>query len=396
MELGHRDIQFLFTLIEHGSCLNSKGLETLQPMGLWHCSSDKKHLIASKKLVCLNQSVLKSNDLVSSIMATQEEYEIPWCRIVAAHLKDAGSRKDEGALAEQVSQLGSAAESILDQLDFSSLSPTNFCEVESLVLGQSAEQSASYPKLLRALAMAAKIPQNEQCVDELGKVDIENHLTAWQTNRLIQMPTVDTASKSTSSYLLTGNVAHIDSGNDARHCLEWLQATPWAYLLAHLVYAQDIWRSEQIAGGFRLEIEPSQAKHFMRPNDVEVIVTTRDDIEVSCGTLAELFLRVLDSLNITLFTELDRTEQIAKLNSALSPVIGFMVEAKVWQFVQGSSKDIPHYQIHPQFESIPNTRLGTIGFARPGQHITAAIREQAEHWAVELSSNAGSHRGSTS
>ncbi len=388
-----KDAQLLIHLIEQGNCSNTPNLEVLQPLGLWHSSIDHEDLIASQQLVRLRQSMASSQDVAASIFATQESYRIAWSQIVAAHLKDAGSRKDEGALAEQVSQLGEAAESILTQLDSASLSPTNFSEVESLVLGQSAEQSASYPKLLRALAMAAKIPQNEQCVDELGKVDSENHLTAWQTNRLIQMPIVDTASESTSSYLLTGNVAHSDSGNDAIHCLEWLQATPWAYLLAHLVYTQDIWRSEQIAGGFRLEIEPSQAKHFMQPNDVEVIVTTRDDIEVSCGKLAELLLRVLDSLNITLFTELDRTEQIAKLNSALSPVIGFMVEAKVWQFVQGSSKDIPHYQIHPQFESIPNTRLGTIGFARPGQHITAAIREQAEHWAVELSSDARSHRG---
>ncbi|WP_047046824.1 hypothetical protein [Vibrio mexicanus] len=391
--LTSKDTQLLITLIEQGSCFNLPTLEVLQPLGLWHLSHDHKSIIASQKLVRLRQFMPSSQDVAASIFATHEPYRVAWSRIVAAHLKDAGSRKDEGILAEQVSLLGGAAESVLTQLNSTSLSPTNFSELESLVLGQSAEQSASYPKLLRALAMAVKIPQNEQCVDELSKVGNENHLTAWQANRLIQMPTVDTAFKSTSSYLLTGNVAHIDSGNDARHCLEWLQATPWAYLLAHLVYTQDIWRSEQIAGGFRLEIEPSQAKHFMRPNDVEVIVTTRDDIEVSCGTLAELFLRVLDSLNITLFTELDRTEQIVKLNNALSPVIGFMVEAKVWQFVQGSSKDIPHYQIHPQFESIPNTRLGTIGFARPGQHITAAIREQAEHWAVELSSNAGSHRG---
>ncbi|MCG9582961.1 hypothetical protein L1D13_06725 [Vibrio tubiashii] len=394
--LTSKDTQLLITLIEQGSCFNSPTLEVLQPLGLWHLSVDHKSIVASQKLIRLRQCSPSSQELTAAIFAMHKPYRVAWSRIVAAHLKDAGSRKDEVTLAEQVSQLGEAAESILTQLDFASLSPTNFSEVESFVFGQSAEHSASYPKLVRALAMVANIPQDTRIVDELGKVGSENHLTAWQANRLIQMPTVDTAFKSTSSYLLTGNVAHIDSGNDARHCLEWLQATPWAYLLAHLVYTQDIWRSEQIAGGFRLEIEPTQAKHFMRPNDVEVIVTTRDDIEVSCGTLAELFLRVLDSLNITLFTELDRTEQIAKLNSALSPVIGFMVEAKIWQFVQGSSKDIPHYQIHPQFESIPNTRLGTIGFARPGQHITAAIREQAEHWAVELSSNAGSYRGSTS
>ncbi len=96
-------------------------------------------------------------------------------------------------------------------------------------------------------------------------------------------------------------------------------------------------------------------------------------------------------MNITLFTELDNSQPIAKLNAALAPVIGYMVEAKVWQFIQGGSQDIPHYQIHPQFESVPSTRLGTIGFARPGQHITAAIREQAERWAIELSGRISSN-----
>lgn len=89
--------------------------------------------------------------------------------------------------------------------------------------------------------------------------------------------------------MLDGNVSARDSDN--QQCLEWLQANPWAYLLAHLTYTQDIWRSEQIAGGLRLEIEPSQAKHFMQPNDIQVVVTTRDDLEISCGTLAELLLR---------------------------------------------------------------------------------------------------------
>lgn len=389
--LTSKDAQLLVSLVEHGVCANSSSLEVLQPLGLWHLSDNHQSLVASRKLIKLRQSLPSSNDTVATILATQETYQIAWSRVVAAHLKDAGSRKDENALIDQVSQLESAGISVLSQIDSASLQVTGFAEVESLVLGQSAEQSASYPKLLRALAVAATTKHDCIGVDELSLIESKNASAAWKINRLIQMPDTDGSVKSQGEYLLVGRVLPNESDTGNQQVLEWLAANPWAYLLAHLAYTQDIWRSEQIAGGLRLEIEPSQVKHFMQPNEVQVVVTTRDDLEISCGTLAELLLRTLDSLNITLFTELDNSQQIVKLNAALAPVIGYMVEAKVWQFIQGGSQDIPHYQINPQFESVPSTRLGTIGFARPGQHITAAIREQAERWAIELSGRIGSN-----
>lgn len=381
--LSSKDAQLLISLVEQGICANLPSLEVLQPLGLWHLSENIQSLVASHKLIELRQSLPSCNDTVAAVLATQVEYQTAWSKVVAAQLKDAGSRKDENALIDQVSQLGSAAASVLNQLNHASLQSTGFAEVESLVLGQSAEQGASYPKLLRALAVAAIIKQDNGCIDELSNIDSVNTSSAWQVNRLIQMPSCERLTELAAHYLLTGNVTPIEP--ESRQSLAWLQKTPWAYLLAHVAYAQDIWRSEQIAGGLRLEIEQAQAKHFMRPSKIQVIVTTRDDVEVSCGTLAELLLRVLDSLKISLFTELAAEQQVIKLDAAIGHVIGYMVEAKVWQFVQGSSKDIPHYQIHPQFEPVPNTRLGTIGFARPGQHITAAIREQAERWAIELS-----------
>lgn len=390
--LTSKDAQLVVSLIEQGVCANSPSLEVLQPLGLWHLSENHQSLIASHKLIELRQSLPSSNDTIAAILATQQSYQTAWSKVVAAHLKDAGSRKDENALIDQVSQLGNAAQNVLSQIERASLQATGFAEVESLVLGQSAEQSASYPKLLRALAVAATIKHDCVGDDEIRKIESNNTSASWQANRLIQMPDTGLSIKLLNEYLLVGSVLPKESDTCNQKSLEWLQGNPWAYLLAHLTYAQDIWRSEQIAGGLRLEIDPSQVTHFMKPNEIQVVVTTRDDLEISCGTLAELLLRVLDSLNITLFTDLDSSQQIAKLNAALAPVIGYMVEAKVWQFIQGGSQDIPHYQIHPQFESVPSTRLGTIGFARPGQHITAAIREQAERWAIELSGGRiGSH-----
>tara|TARA_R110000764_G_scaffold20693_2_gene52973 strand:- start:18658 stop:19827 length:1170 start_codon:yes stop_codon:yes gene_type:complete len=388
--LTSKDALLLVSLIEQGVCANSPSLEVLQPLGLWHLTENHQSLVASRKLIELHQSLPSCNDTVAAVLATQVEYQTAWSKVVAAQLKDAGSRKDENALIDQISQLESAATSVLNQLNHASLQATGFAKVESLLLGQSAQQSASYPKLLRALAVAASIKQDSGCVDKLSYIDRVNTSSAWHVNRLIQIPFGESLTELAVHYLLTGNIMPLDP--DGRQSLAWLQAHPWAYLLAHVAYAQDIWRSEQIAGSLRLEIEQAQAKYFMRPGKIQVIVTTRDDVEVSCGSLAELLLRVLDSLKISLFTELTAEQQVIKLDAAIGPVIGYMVEAKVWQFIQGSSQDIPHYQIHPQFEPVPNTRLGTIGFARPGQHITAAIREQAEHWAMELSGRKGGRR----
>ncbi len=390
--LTSKDTQLLISLVEQGVCVNSTDLEVLQPLGLWHLSNNHQNLVASRKLIELRQSLPSNQDTVACILATQTDYQTAWSKIVAAQLKDAGSRKDEDALIEQISQLGAAAGSVLTQLDSGSLQATDFAHIEVLVFGQGAEQSVSYPKLLRALAVAATIKQNCGCVDELSKIESDNTASAWQTNRLVQMPCTDSLTEQANHYLLTGDVTPSEPSADIQHCLAWLKRHPWAYLLAHVAYAQDIWRSEQISGGLRLEIEQSQAKHFMQPSQIQVVVTTRDDLEVSCGTLAELLLRVLDTLHISLFTEIATDLQVAKLDAAIAPIIGYMVEAKIWQFIQGSSKDIPHYQIHPQFEPIPNTRLGTIGFARPGQHITAVIREQAERWAIELSGRIGGKR----
>ncbi|WP_372880859.1 hypothetical protein [Psychromonas sp.] len=385
--LTSKDAQLLLDLIEHGVCVNKPNLDVLRPLGIWHLSNDQQSLIASQLFVKLRQSLPTSQDALAAIVATQAEYQTAWSKIIAAQLKDAGSRQDDDALVEQISLLGSAAGSVLTQLDVASLQATDFADIESLVFGQGAEQNASYPKLLRALATAATMNNDHVGVDELSQINIENTSAAWQAHRLIQMPCAihSKPGKGNGVYLLTGNVSPIESESDMQNSLAWLLQHPWAYLLAQVAYAQDIWRSEQIAGGLRLEIDPTQAKYFMQPSQIQVIVTTRDDLEVSCGTLAELLLRVLDSLDISLFSELTADQQVTKLDAALAPVIGCMVEAKVWQFVQGSSKDIPHYQINPQFEPVPNTRLGTIGFARPGQHITAAIREQAERWAIELS-----------
>jgi hypothetical protein len=388
-----KEAQLLLQLIQQGYCTNSLELEVLQNLGLWLFSEDRKILIANKKLLMLRQSLNTDLDTVAAIIATQAGYKQAWAKIVAAQLNDAAARNDINALSEQISLLGRGSNIVLSQSNNASLTPTDFKNVESLVFGQGAEQSASYPKLLRTLATGALLvnaSRNENQskkhnplilgLSPLAPTDIS---TFWQAQRLIELPSIE-GRKQGCDYHLKGLVKQPSNDLDDKKTINWLMNNPWAYLLAQIIYTQDIWRSEQIAGGLVLEIDPSQIKHFMQPNAVQVVVTTIAGHEVNCGSLAELLLRVLDTLAIHLLSTLNHQQQIETLNVAISPLIGFMIEAKVWQFIEGSSKDIPQYKTHSNFDRIPTSRIGSIYFSRPGKRITAAIREQAESWANEL------------
>ncbi|MFT5634884.1 MAG: hypothetical protein ACI89T_000315 [Cognaticolwellia sp.] len=391
--ISSKEAQLILQLIQQGYCSNSLELEVLQNLGLWLISEDSKTLIASKILLQLRQSLNTDLDTVAAMLATQLCYQQAWAKIVSAQLNDAAARNDINALSEQITLLRSGAKAVLSQSTNASLNPTDFKDVESFIFGQGAEQSASYPKLLRALsngALLVNASRNENhnkkydsSVLELSPIAPTDISTFWQAQRLIELPSIK-GTKQGCDYHLNGLVKASSNGLDDKQTIDWLMNNPWAYLLAQIIYTQDLWRSEQIAGGLVLEIDPSQIKHFMQPNAVHVVVTTIAGQEVNCGSLAELLLRVLDALAIHLLSPLKHQQQIESLNAAISPLIGFMIEAKVWQFIEGSSKDIPQYKTHSHFDRIPTSRIGSIYFSRPGKRITAAIREQAESWANEL------------
>ncbi|MDQ9090484.1 hypothetical protein RC083_02630 [Pseudoalteromonas haloplanktis] len=399
--LTEKEAQLLLTLIQQGACVNQPELEVFQQLGLWLFSEDKKTLIASKKLLRLRQSLNTDLDAVAAILATLAELQTVWANIVAAQLNDAAARNDVQALSEQITSLGGGASFVLSQTVLSqaqsskslgaSLNPTEFTALENFVFGQGAEQSASYPKLLRVLATAAKlIDDSKKLISETNELspivqgDVTSH---WLAQRLIELPLIMLANIKSyvkNGYHLNCLVQAPRADLNDKAIIEWLVANPWAYLLAQIVYTQDMWRSEQVSGGLALEVDSSQIRHFMSPNVIQVVVTTHTGYEVSCGSLAELILRVLDALEIHLLTPLKHPQQIGALNGAISPVIGYMISAKVWQFIEGSSQEIPQYKTHSGFARIPTSRLGTINFARPSKHITAAIREQAQSWANEL------------
>jgi hypothetical protein len=387
------EAQLLLQLIQQGYCTNSLEFEVLQNIDLWLISEDRKTLIATKKLLMFRQLNNTDLDTVAAIIATQPSYQQAWAKIVAAQLNDAAARNDINALSEQITLLGRGASLVLSQSNNASLNPTDFKDVESFIFGQGAEQSASYLKLLRSLATGALLvnasrnenqnKKHDSVILELSPIDPTDISTFWQAQRLIELPSIE-GIKQGCDYHLNGLVKAASRGLDDKQTIDWLMNNPWAYLLAQIIYTQDMWRSEQVSGGLALEIEPNQIKHFMTPSVIQVVVTTHTGYEVSCGSLAELILRVLDALDIYLLTPLKHQQQIEAINAAISPVIGYMTSAKVWQFIEGSSQDIPQYKTHNSFARIPTSRLGTINFARPSKHIYTAIREQAQSWANEL------------
>jgi hypothetical protein len=388
--LTSKAAQALLTLLEKGVCNNTPEFAELAALGLWHLSPQRKTLIASQRLLVLRQSLSNDQEAVAAILATQPAFAKAWACIVAAHLKDVGSRDDINALAEQINQLEAGAQQVLNQLSEAALTASPFGEIEALLLGQGAEQSASYPKLLRALANAAHLTgdNHQPTAVTLTEIDKTNVANAWQQHRMIGLPS--TTAAPANPFQLTGYVASPsdaysnDSSIQNHGCLGWLLANPWAFLLAQVVDTQDMWRSERITGGLQFEIDPSQTKYFMQPALIDVVVTTLDDAQVSCGSLGQFLLRVLAALNIQLFTALPTAQHARTLDAALAPIIGLLIEAKVWQYIQGSSNDTPHYQQHPDFGDMPTSRIGTIHFARPGKVLTKTIREQAELWADEL------------
>ena len=257
-----KEAQLLLQLIQHGFCTNSLELEVLQNLGLWLISEDRKTLIASEKLLMLRQSNNTDLDTVAAILATQLCYQQAWAKTAAAQLNDAAARNDINALSEQISLLGSGAKAVLSQSNNASLTPSDFKDVESFIFGQGAEQSASYPQLLRAMATGPTLldtlkdqKQSEKHIAtllELSLIDSTDISTFWQAQRLIELPSIE-GRKQGCDYHLFGLVKQPSNDLDDKQTIDWLMNNPWAYLLAQTIYTQDIWRSQQIAGGLVLE-----------------------------------------------------------------------------------------------------------------------------------------------
>ncbi len=329
-----------------------------------------------------------------------------WSRIIAARLKDLGNLKDVSGLIQAISTLEQASKTILQQIPDSAITPTEFTELEKIIFGTPAEQAPATPKLLRVLGATASLVEEKKGKPEppLADVDFLNPTVNWVKGRILQMPysppnlgRTRTNNSSNTQTLnqdngsppksgdLGGNPSSILSGDyspSEQETIEWVLSRPWIFLLAQIVFTQEAWSAERIAGKLSLELPEAQIDRFHQPQEILVVITLPTGEEITCGTLGELIIRVLNYLGVTLLTPISPTdaEYTTSLNASLSNAIAILLQKQVWQFNPGGSGRNSSYSIHPDFSDSCYRVLGAKHFNRLGNSVTVAIRNSCETW----------------
>lgn len=379
-------IKTLNQLLERASCPASSEALSQILYGLAHPSANGKNWAISQRLLTVRKQLNSDQELVAALLATDVELRNAWCRLIAARCREAGQLSDPQVLIRIVNQLDGAANWVVNCLEtdsaISTLQPTPFVALERQLLGASAEQNQVTPTLIRILVATSRLCQWQQqplpeiaAIDETGtRPDIN-----WCGGRLIQQPGIKA---SEIKYLLSGTKTRplpakfnqLNSKQQSLAAMNWVLANPWAYLLALIVYEQNIWQVEA-AGGLLLELPAGQSPQ--QPSEVQVLVANTEGDELLCGHLGEFVSKILSSLNMAIFpVGLTDTE----LNAGLSRVIGQLLNLKVWRYVEGLSGEQGYYQIQPDFSDACYGRKGQPSFSRYARHLRQAIRSQAVQW----------------
>ena len=351
--------------------------------GLWAPSADGARAVAMPALIQLWSALPNEAEAVATLAAVEPEIRAGWLRVIAARVHEAGLRGDVGSLCSFIGPLGAASEEVRAVLPEGSLKPTAHAELERSLLGASADNAAVTPPLLRLLAATATLPTAEAVAPtDLRPLDAHG---AWVRNRLLRLPDADEAPSTGASAVLAGTWASLSEAecdpNDAPHeaVLRWVVMRSWPLLLAQLVFAQETWAAERLAGGLALEV--ADIANFHQPTRVDVVVTLPDGREVLCGSLGELLQRSLAILGVGLVAP---TRIAATLDARLAPVIRELLRRKVWTFDErGRVARQPGYWIAEEFGSACLRIFGSTHFYRAGERIARALRSAAEQWAQE-------------
>ena len=408
-----------------------------ETLGLWRLSEDEQRAVATSDTIQLLQSLPNLQETCAAILGCEPDIRMAWSRIIAARLKDLGNLKDVSGLIQAISTLGQASKTILQQISDSTITPTEFTELEKIIFGTPAEQAPATPKLLRVLGATASLVEEKQGKPEppLADVDSFNPTVNWVKGRVLQMPyslsstQIDISPPSsriigknsppsppslggtrTNSHFDTktinedngsppdlgdflkdtashigGNSSSILSGDyspSEQETMNWVLSRSWIFLLAQIVFTQEAWSAETIAGKLSLELPEAQIDRFHQPQEILVVITLPTGEEITCGTLGELIIRVLNYLGVTLLTPISPTdaEYITSLNASLSNAIAILLQKQVWQFNPGGSGRNSSYSIHPDFSDSCYRVLGAKHFNRLGNSVTVAIRNSCESW----------------
>lgn len=328
--------------------------------------------VVSRVLLAQHERLSTDKELVMALLALLPELRQPWLRILAARCKEAGHIQGE-TLQDLITQLQGAALWVEEELPHALLAATPTAAVERELLGVSAEQAAATPMLTRIIAASLALHEaHAQVLSVLPAVDISGMRADrnWIAGRLLALP----GSEADRDYVLLG--AGENATDDG--AMAWVLTNPWALLLAMVAYTQDTWAAEA-RGGLLLELPAGQNAY--QPGEVTVLVQGPDGDETRCGTLAELLLRALNHLDMHGFP---RQPALDTLNTMIAPLVGRLLQRRVWRYLDGASGSYGQYQIHPEFADDCYRISGSKVFNRTGRHLWQTVRIQAEQWRSEL------------
>ena len=341
-----------------------------EQVGLWW-RPDATVAVATPALVRLVGNLPSLEEAAGLVLATEPRWRDKWLEIQAARLAGLGRRGEVPELCRQIDQLGPAAEAIRARLQDARLEPTGLGEVELEVFGAPADQSAAAPGLLRVLALTAPLVEGKQGRPhpKLGNVDPKDPQPNWVAGRLAAAPGVQATVG--GEYVLSGMIGEPDGP-----VMPWVLSTPWATLLGILAFMAEAWAAER-SGGVQLEIPLDKIESFASPVQVNVIVTLSDGVEVLCGTLGQLCLRVLDALGMALVPSLEASDLDVKTRPGRRPV------------ASGAGLELPavgavRYWIGEQFSDDCYRGEGHRYIYRAGDHLAETLRGVCLAWARSL------------
>ncbi len=363
----------LLSLFSTGSCRDGDQQSGRLLTGIAHPSDDASQWIISQRLLDVRATLSSDGEAVAALLATEPEVRAPWANIAAARCKEAGQLNDDGVLVQLISHLAGAAAWVEAASETETLAPTGQSTMERELLGVAAEQAQATPVLCRVLSAASRlVAWQDDPLPALRTVDASGIKTDqnWCRGRLIATPQFTSGS---TDFILAGQWA----ADGTKTAMDWVLARPWVFLLAAIGYVQDAWTAEG-QGGLLLELPAGQHPH--QPSEVQVLVAGRDGGEVLCGTLGGFALKILSRLNMGLFPA---TLPEADINNRLSPLIGELMQRKIWRYHEGLSGEQGFYQLHPDFSDACYQIVGARSFDLHGRELRRAIREQAEQWRID-------------
>lgn len=391
MTLSANVIRTIDRLLTDGEVSRS-GLASLQAgyqLGLWADSADATRAVATPEAVRLLRTLPSRTEVSAAVLACEPNIRQAWQHIATARLKEMGNLRDAQGLSEAITTLGQACVALLPQSQVS-LDPTPYGDLERAVFETSAEQAIATPQLLRAIGATAHLIEGKQGspAATIPDVDLYNPLINWCKGRLIKLPelALNPPADTINTSILSGNWTAAPPPSPylpISPSMYWVLSCPWLFLLAQVVFTQEAWGAERIAGKLSLELESTHLSQYYRPPKVLVVVTTAKDEEVVCGTLGQLLLRVLDLLGVTLLAA-----DLRQLEPLLPTMIESLLKHHIWQFDQGSGGRRPGYSIHASFSDGCYYLAGKY-FNRLGTSVTAAIRTTCGQWAKERLAQTG-------